>query len=198
MTNIKQNLYRILVSAILLICASFKGHTMQDNVIEFLEADEINNWIIVNDTVMGGRSQAIARSQDGYLHFLGDLSLRNNGGFASIRRIYNPIQWQQDGPILITVKGDGREYQFRLRTNRYMDGVAYVKNFVTIKDEWQTFTFQEQDFTPQFRGRLVRDAKALNFADITQLGFMLADKTPGTFDLKVKEIMQSSQILALQ
>lgn len=167
-------------------------------MIEFSKADEINNWIIVNDTVMGGRSQAIAQSQDGYLHFVGDLSLRNNAGFASIRRIYSPIQWQQDGPISITVKGDGREYQFRLRTNRYMDGVAYVKSFVTSIDEWQTFTFQEQDFTAQFRGRLVRDAKALSFADITQLGFMLADKNPGTFDLKVREIMQSSQVLALQ
>lgn len=198
MTNIKQNLYTLLLSVMLATSASFKGYAMQENVIEFSEAGEVNNWIIVNDTVMGGRSQAIARSQDGYLHFMGDLSLRNNGGFASIRRIYNPIQWQQDGPISITVKGDGREYQFRLRTNRYMDGVAYVKNFVTNKDEWQTFIFQEQDFTAQFRGRLVRDAKTLSFADITQLGFMLADKNPGTFDLKVREIIQSSDILALQ
>ena len=197
MTNIRQNLYTLLVSVILFTSASFKGYAMQDNVIEFSEADEINNWIIVNDTVMGGRSQAIARSQDGYLHFIGDLSLLNNGGFASIRRIYNPIQWQQDGPISITVKGDGREYQFRLRTNRYMDGVAYVKNFVTSKDEWQTFTFQEQDFTAQFRGRLVRDAKALSFADITQLGFMLADKNPGTFELHLKKIVQSSPIASV-
>lgn len=164
---------------------------MQDNIIEFSEADEINNWVIVNDTVMGGRSKAITQSQDGYMRFLGDLSLRNNGGFASIRRIYKPIQWQPNTPIKITVQGDGREYQFRLRTNRYMDGVAYVKNFVTSKGEWQTFTFQEQDFTAQFRGRLVRDAKALAFNDITQLGFMLADKQPGNFELQIREISQS-------
>lgn len=170
---------------------------MQANVIEFSQADELNNWVVVNDTVMGGRSQSIAQSQGGYMSFTGDLSLRNNGGFASIRRIYNPIDWQSNTPIQIIVKGDGREYQFRLRTNRYMDGVAYVKNFVSSKDEWQTITFQEEDFTAQFRGRLVSRANALSFNDITQLGFMLADKQAGEFELQLKEISQSLPVAGL-
>jgi NADH dehydrogenase [ubiquinone] 1 alpha subcomplex assembly factor 1 len=183
-----------MLSLILCIGLNIEGQAMQGNVIEFSQADELNNWLIVNDTVMGGRSQSIAQSQDRNLHFVGELSLRNNGGFASIRRVHEPIEWHTNTPIQITVKGDGREYQFRLRTNRYMDGVAYVKSFATLKDEWQTISFQEKDFTPQFRGRLVKSADALNFSNITQLGFMLADKQAGTFELLLKEIVQSNPV----
>ncbi|MFT6270329.1 MAG: monofunctional biosynthetic peptidoglycan transglycosylase [Alphaproteobacteria bacterium] len=160
------------------------------NGVQISQATELNNWVIVNDTVMGGRSQANIVFADDHMQFVGDLSMRNNGGFASIRRIDEPVNWQANKPIQIVIRGDGRNYQFRLRTNRYVDGVAYVKGFATTKGEWQTVTFTENDFTAQFRGRLIRDAKDLAFTDITQLGFMLADKQPGGFELHVKEISQ--------
>jgi NADH dehydrogenase [ubiquinone] 1 alpha subcomplex assembly factor 1 len=158
--------------------------------VQISQATEINNWVVVNDTVMGGRSQANIIFADDHMQFLGNLSMRNNGGFASIRRIYEPVNWQANKTMQIVVRGDGRNYQFRLRTNRYMDGVAYVKAFSTVKGEWQTITFTEKDFTAQFRGRLIRNAKDLTFPDITQLGFVLADGQPGGFELHVKEISQ--------
>jgi NADH dehydrogenase [ubiquinone] 1 alpha subcomplex assembly factor 1 len=158
--------------------------------IEMSEASELQNWVIVNDTVMGGRSRANLRYADDHIQFTGDLSMRNNGGFASIRRIYEAVTWQSKKTIQIVVRGDGRNYQFRLRTNRYMDGVAYVKAFSTRKGEWQTITFSEDDFTAQFRGRLVARAEDLSFSDIMQLGFVLADGQPGGFELHVKAITQ--------
>lgn len=163
---------------------------MQNSHIQFSEADEISNWVIVNDTVMGGRSKAKLGIADDMLVFSGDLSLQNNGGFASTRRVYAPIEWESKRAIKITVEGDGRAYQFRLRTNRRMDGVAYVVSFQTVAGETQTFTFELSDFEPLWRGRYVRGADALSFDDVTQVGFMLADKSPGGFLLKVKEINQ--------
>jgi monofunctional biosynthetic peptidoglycan transglycosylase len=91
--------------------------------------------------------------------------------------------------------GDGRSYQFRLRTNRNADGVAYVANFTTKKDQIQSIQFNIKDFTPQFRGRLVRGAPALNFSDIAQVGFMLADKNPGRFVLQISHIRQIAEII---
>jgi monofunctional biosynthetic peptidoglycan transglycosylase len=151
---------------------------------------ERQNWVIINDTVMGGRSQASLKHEKDYIVFSGELSMLNNGGFASTRRIYQPVVWQSNKTMHISIRGDGRDYQFRLRTNRFMDAVAYVKGFETIKDEWQTLSFNQEDFTPQFRGRLVRDAPALAFSNIVQIGFMLADGTPGNFELHIKEIVQ--------
>lgn len=158
--------------------------------ISMLDPAEVNNWIVVNDTVMGGRSRARLVFNEDHLVFSGDLSLRNNGGFASVRRVYQSVEWQAGKPMQISIRGDGRRYQFRLRTNLYADGVAFVKEFTTTAGEWQTISFVEADFTPQFRGRLVSRAKALDFSEVAQMGFMLADKQEGDFTLHIKKIAQ--------
>ena len=45
-----------------------------------------SQWRVINDGVMGGLSDGRRRvSEEGYLEFYGNLSLRNNGGFASVR-----------------------------------------------------------------------------------------------------------------
>jgi monofunctional biosynthetic peptidoglycan transglycosylase len=163
--------------------------------IAFDELSELDNWVIINDTVMGGRSRAQIDIAKEHLVFNGYLSLENNGGFASIRRVYNNREWQASNPLQIKVVGDGRSYQFRLRTNSRMDGVAYVSSFQTKANEAQVFTFELSDFTPQFRGRYVRGAPELSFDDITQLGFMLAEKAPGEFTLQVLSISQSQMQL---
>lgn len=158
--------------------------------IEFTKTQELDNWIIVNDTVMGGRSFARLNIENDKLSFSGVLSLENNGGFASIRRVYDPKSWVDQIPLKIKVDGDGREYQLRLRTNRRVDGVAYVVSFKTEINGPNEFAFNEQDFVPQFRGRIVRGAPALAFSDIEQVGLMLADKQPGEFTLLLEHIMQ--------
>lgn len=159
-------------------------------VIEFQQSQELDNWVIVNDTVMGGRSRALLDIKEGYLSFSGILSLENNGGFASVRRVHNGKSWVSDKPIQIQVQGDGREYQLRFRTNRRTDSVSYVANFKTKTDEASVFQFDQSDFVPQFRGRIVRDAPALDFADIEQVGLLLADDNPGEFMLLLERISQ--------
>ena len=99
--------------------------------IDFQQIQELDNWVIVNDTVMGGRSNSRLNINDSYLSFSGILSLENNGGFASIRRVDNGKTWLSDKPIQIQVKGDGREYQLRFRTNQRVDDVSYVVSFKT-------------------------------------------------------------------
>jgi len=165
------------------------------NRIDFSNTNEAKNWVIVNDTVMGGRSKAQLTVDDNRLIFAGDLSLENNGGFASTRRIYDPVSWDSKRAIVIKVVGDGRSYQFRLRTNRNMDGVAYVANFKTQKDTAHTIRFELKDFSAQFRGRLVRGAPALQFSDVAQMGFMLADKNPGSFVLQIEHIEQVKEVI---
>ncbi len=167
----------------------------QDNsappvVISFTQNQELDNWIIVNDTVMGGRSRTRLNITEGKLEFSGVLSLANNGGFASIRRVYDGKNWVNGGVLQIQVEGDGRQYQLRLRTNRRADGVAYVVSFQTQAELSTLFEFKTADFVPQFRGRIISGAPALQFSDIEQVGIMLADKNPGEFTLKVEHISQ--------
>lgn len=158
--------------------------------IDFSDPKELSYWYRVDDSVMGGVSQSTLRVVDDIGYFEGELSLRNNGGFASVRRV-GPITLQSSGnPLVIDVRGDGRVYQLRLRTNKGFDGVAYVATFTSSPESWQTLAFDESDFVAQFRGRLVSQAPALAFTDVRQIGFMLADKQPGLFQLAIKEIKQ--------
>ncbi|MFT4797561.1 MAG: monofunctional biosynthetic peptidoglycan transglycosylase [Candidatus Azotimanducaceae bacterium] len=159
-------------------------------VIDFQQSQELDNWVVVNDTVMGGRSRSRLDINDNYLSFSGILSLENNGGFASIRRVYNGKAWLSDKPIQLQVKGDGREYQLRFRTNRQVDGAHYVVRFKTKAGEPGVFQFSQSEFVSQFRGRILRDAPALDFADIEQVGIVLADSNPGEFILLVERISQ--------
>lgn len=158
--------------------------------VDFSNAEELNYWYRVNDSVMGGVSQSNLRVIDNVAYFEGELSLKNNGGFASVRRVGPVTLTSGNTPISIDVNGDGRSYQLRLRTDKGFDGVAYVATFSSIPDTWQTLTFKEDDFTAQFRGRLVSRAPDLSFSEVTQIGFMLADKQPGLFKLAIKNIGQ--------
>lgn len=173
---------------------SIKVYAIQSNNasahIPLIKESEAENWTVVNDTVMGGRSQARIKTSDTGLIFEGFLSLENNGGFASIRRYKNPVTWEQNKAIKVRVIGDGKRYQFRIRTDRALDGVAYAVNFNTIKDSPVEMSFTENDFTPVWRGRKVRGAPVLNFADARQIGFMLTDKQVGDFRLFISAITQ--------
>lgn len=158
--------------------------------IRFSQQSELKKWITVNDTVMGGVSQSRVSIDKDNLRFSGLLSLRNNGGFASTRRVAPPLNWSSERRVFITVEGDGRRYQFRVRTNRGFDGVAYVVEFDTEAGQEQTMDFDLSEFSPRFRGWLIPDAPPLRFEDVSQVGFMLADKTPGAFDLRIRAVGQ--------
>ena len=163
--------------------------------IEITLADIVQEWYIVNDTVMGGRSRANLTwdEKEKFFQFTGRVSLENNGGFASVRGLFPDRLFSQAPKICIQVKGDGQDYQLRLRTNRYMDGVAYVQPFSTKKDEWQEISFNLDEFKPTWRGRQVRNYEPLKPEEIKQVTFMIANKQTGPFELNIKSVRPCTQ-----
>jgi monofunctional biosynthetic peptidoglycan transglycosylase len=90
----------------------------EKTIFEFESNNEAEQWISVNDGVMGGVSQGQMRFTDqGTALFSGALSLENNGGFASVRTY--PQQYDLEGyaGLAIRIKGDGRRYKLRIRTD---------------------------------------------------------------------------------
>ncbi|QBJ63270.1 CIA30 family protein [Pseudoalteromonas sp. DL-6] len=151
------------------------------------EANANARWYVVNDSVMGGISNSQVLQNDGNLVFTGNVSLANNGGFASIRTLLD-VQSQDITKIMLRVKGDGQTYQLRLRTNEYMDGAAYTRSFSTTKSEWLNIEFLPEDFQLTYRGRLLEQQPTISFKEIKQLGFMIAGKQAGKFRLEVEKI----------
>ena len=151
------------------------------------QANANQQWDVVNDSVMGGVSHSkVAQTKDSLL-FTGNVSLDNNGGFASIRTALN-TQGQNTKAIVLRVKGDGQTYQLRLRTTNSPDGAAYTHSFKTVKNEWVDINFSPSDFTLTYRGRILEQQPTIDFDDIKQLGFMIAGKQKGEFRLEVSKI----------
>ena len=149
-------------------------------------------WNIVNDTVMGGRSSSRWSKNSSALSFEGFLSLENNGGFASVRHDLNNINLSSTEGIFIKVKGDGRKYQFRIRSqaSRWAN---YSQEFKTKKDTVQSFFLPYKDFKPSWRGRSVRNVPTLTGKDVRGIGFLLGDKVQGKFKLEILNISASTQ-----
>lgn len=144
------------------------------------------SWIAVNDGVMGGLSTSgIRETGAGSALFAGELSLENNGGFASVRTVVDATNLSDYDGLSVRVRGDGKQYRLRLRTDGRFDGIAYQARFDTAVDEWKDVFLPFSSFVPVFRGRTVRGAPALDTTDIRQISFMIADGQAGIFTLEI-------------
>lgn len=181
MTRLKGNRACVILGLVWLINAD-EGMAERVTSLDLYEAP----WNSVNDGVMGGVSTGRIETAEGLLIFRGELSLDNGGGFASIRRPVLSDLTSADR-VRLQLRGDGREYQFRIRLDRRFDGVAWRAKLPT-DGRWQTLTLRLDDFAPVYRGRPVPDAGPVIPGRIRQIGFMLADKTAGPFQLEVRSI----------
>lgn len=155
-------------------------------LLDFRRAEDRKSWYIINDDVMGGVSSSeIIFSESGAAIFKGTVSLENNGGFASTRAESRSYQIGGYSGLLLQIRGDGKDYQLRLRTDGRFDGISYRYRFTTKAETVQIIRVNFTEFEPVFRGRVMDDAAPLSPESIQQLGFLIADKQSGIFRLEV-------------
>lgn len=147
-------------------------------------------WQIVNDGVMGGLSRSrLVRTSGGNALFSGDVSLRNNGGFASVRAPLQVDLHEYEG-IHLRIRGDRQWYHFRMYT--LVDGRvtpwAYEASFQSPGEEWVDVYLPFEVFKASFRGSSVPNAPALDPASIAVVGIMIKDRQQGPFALEVASI----------
>ncbi len=158
-----------------------KGKTI---IFDFNGPETSGIWYTVNDEVMGGISTSNMKlNDDGSATFKGEVSLENNGGFASIRTTIDHSLESDFKGVILRIKGDGKKYNVRFRTNKNFDGYAYQAKIHTEKNEWKEFKLSFKDFVHTFRGNSLHDKPALASKDIYQIGILIADKQPGYFEL---------------
>ncbi len=161
----------------------------KDILIDFAASEERENWEIINDSVMGGLSESrFEITEQGTALFQGEVSLENRGGFSSVRTLPRNFELNEYTGLTIRVKGDGKGYRLRVRTDNTYDGIAYQTEFRTGKEKWLEIAFPFDDFIPVFRGRLVKEAEALLPNRIRRIGIMIAGGQEGPFSLEIKKI----------
>lgn len=111
-----------------------------------------NKWRIVNDVVMGGLSSSKVNVQDDKIIFSGNVSLENNGGFASLRNSVKDYNFENFSGIEIKIKGDGKRYSISMKETTYFSGYFYTLTFETKKDEWMTIRIPFDKFKLYYFG----------------------------------------------
>lgn len=156
-------------------------------IFDFNKTNNISDWNVVNDGVMGGLSKGkIALNNKGNAIFYGVVSLENNGGFSMVRYQFRTKKVKGYTKALITLKGDKKRYQFRIKTNA-SDRYSYITHFET-SGEWQTIEISLSDMYPAFRGRQLN---MQNFPTIhmEEIAFLIGNKRQENFRLEIDKIV---------
>ncbi len=153
---------------------------------DFSGTEPAKAWQTVNDGVMGGVSEGKFKITDAKtMEFYGNLSLENNGGFASVRTRPKDLGLVKGDTLIVQVRGDGREYSLNLYVPTQRTAFSYRAAVRTKKDEWIEVRLPLKDFEATWFGRSVPDAGPVNAEDVNGLGFLLGDKKAGPFKLEV-------------
>lgn len=155
----------------------------ETTIFDFNEDSNITSWSVVDDVVMGGRSNGrffLNEEHNGV--FQGHVSLENNGGFSSLRHIVKDKSVINKTHFIIRVKGDGKRYQFRSKkSNR--DNHSYIAYFNT-NGNWQTIEIPFDTMEPAFRGRML-DMPNYNGGQLEEVAFLIGNKKEQDFKLEI-------------
>lgn len=185
-----------LLAAITGICFHLTMNTTsaaEKTLFDFTIATNGPGWQVVNDDVMGGVSASNFGVTNGVAVFRGEVSLENNGGFASVRSPPSRHDLAGCDAFLIRVRGDGRRYKFTARTDRSFDSPIYQASFPTKQGEWGELRLPMKDLNPTFRGRVLSGQPPLDPTKVTSVGFLICDKQAGPFQLEVAWIKVTSR-----
>ena len=150
-------------------------------IFDFNKKSNVEDWVIVDDGVMGGRSKGNFKlSKDGFGVFEGKISLENNGGFSSLRYKFPKIETKEYSKVVLKLKGDGKQYQFRVKTNSG-DYYSYITTFST-SGKWQEIEIPLKDMYPSYRGRKL-DQPNFSGDYIEEIMFLIGNKKEENFKL---------------
>lgn len=143
-------------------------------------------WQVLDDGVMGGMSRSRISFDGSEALFEGEVSLENQGGFASVRTDLGLTDLGAFDGLAIRAEGQGLRFQLRLRIDADEDGVSYAAGFDAPDGEPKQVRIPFSSFRPTRRGEIVADAPPLDPALVHQLGFLIADGHQGPFRLRVE------------
>ena len=155
-------------------------------IFKFESGVSTKGWQIVDDRVMGGMSQgSFSVNSDGLGLFEGYVTTENNGGFSSLRYSFEAINTNGFEFIVLNLKGDGKSYQFRLKSD-YNQRHSYIYTFKTTGSK-EEIVIPLSMFAPSFRGRSL-DIPNFDANTIEQIAFLIGNKTNERFNLEIESI----------
>ena len=155
-------------------------------IYDFNKNSSSRDWRIIDDGVMGGLSQGkLSIDAEGNGVFAGTVSLENYGGFSSVRYQCDKIKVTKDSKVRIRLKGDGKNYQFRIK-DKATSYYSYITTFKTSGD-WETVEIKLSELYPSYRGQTL-NLPNFDSDSFEEIVFLIGNKKNESFQLVLDKI----------
>lgn len=152
--------------------------------------DSCNDWFVVLDGVMGGRSEGNIERFDQSIVFRGSISLENNGGFASLRTPYQEFDLSNYKTVTIRYRSTGQDFALSMNKYKRFWRPNYKTNLPVTNGDWVTLTCNLVDFeTYRLGDKLAGHPDQDDLASIIRLGLISNTKAATNFELEVDKIV---------
>ena len=147
-------------------------------------AMESFDWIVLNDTVMGGRSSATVSDVDDTVQFQGIVSLENNGGFASIRT-RDAIDLSTHTTVELELIGTDVPVQFVIWTGQGANCIMLLLfSQIPVCNVWIFLSLLRNPMVVRCRLPSLDVRNRQNMS----IGVLIGDGFEGAFDLTLNEL----------
>ncbi len=197
---------RILIFALILITSCISNKNRSINTSDTNQNNEKNNmisktmynfikqgkgkWRVQDDVVMGGRSDSqLKMTEDSRAEFSGSISLENNGGFCSIHQTSeeNPYVIAENyTAFVIVLKGDGKDYNFRVRTPNGRHSYGFTFSTEGGAD-WERITIPFDLMEATYHGEVV-DVPNYQGENVVEMQLLIGNKKEETFKILIESI----------
>ena len=157
--------------------------------VDFSDPESVAPWRMVNDGVMGGRSEGSRFHEEDHLVFTGVINT-NGGGFSSMRAEVQPGALAGAKGINLRLRSDGRAYRMTFRTSERWRGrsVSYQSPIPQSEaGEWAEVRVSFETMNTSVFGRSVK-ADPFDPSDVREIGIILADGEDGPFRLELARL----------
>lgn len=173
-------------------------------IVDFSDSAEAERWGVVNDGVMGGKSEGAMAVREGAMRFAGVIRT-DGGGFSSVRRGLAPGALAGAEAVRLRVRGDARGYRvsFRDDTRTRWGGRVMFAAPLNLEEDpqesgprkspdadaaeaapWQEVVVRFEDLSASFHGRPMNVAP-FDPGQAREIGLILSDGIDGPFELEV-------------
>lgn len=170
------------------ILALFFMSTTQ-HTIDFGTSCDTCDWFVVVDGVMGGLSEGTVTETPESVIFKGEISLKNNGGFASYRSPYGSYDLSSYKEVTIRYKSTGQNFAFTCNNYRRFYRPNFKQELPVTNGAWKEVTLPLSSFKKYRLGNLLSGSPSQEeLANVIRLGFITNDKKASAFMIEIDYI----------
>lgn len=157
--------------------------------IDFGTACDTCDWFVVVDGVMGGLSEGKVTKTSESIIFKGEISLKNNGGFASYRNQYGTYDLSSYKEVTIRYKSTGQNFAFTLNNYRRFYNPNFKQELPVTNSVWKEVTLALSSFKKYRLGNLLSGHPSQEeLANVIRMGFISNDKKASEFMIEIDYI----------